>query len=377
MMRSSERLRDARLLVGVTQEELALSSGVSQATISMIERGERSFSDDNIASFASSLALPVEFFEVPTSSIPDSAIDFRKLKSASVKDTNRAKVLFKEAHRAATTLMEAATYPVATVPFEQERDYPLSTSQIEEIATETRKQLQIDTGAPITNVIRALERRGVAVTPLIVPNAEEDVTASVQHFGASHWAGIDAHAVVGYFPGSSGDRDRFTMSHELGHLVLHTFRQHVPSDVRETEANAFASAFLFPLDRAAEALGSHTKLKNLAELKAQWGISMQAIIMRAKRAELITDSHATSLFKQISARGWRKAEPVHVPHETPALIRALIEKHFGANPFSSARIEKELALPAVIIRSFAPGLSLTETSQTRNNVVHGRFGQNR
>lgn len=73
-------------------------------------------------------------------------------------------------------------------------------------------------------------------------NSDENPSSRIQHFGASYWAGVHEHALVGYFVGAYGDRDRFTLAHELAHIVLHTFRPHVPSDYRETEANGFAEA---------------------------------------------------------------------------------------------------------------------------------------
>lgn len=368
-----ERLRAARLLVGATQEQLADDADVSQAIVSMIERGDRALTDDLADKFADSLGLPVAFFRIQPSTIPDSAIDFRKFKSSSAKDTNRARVLFKEAHRAAVKVLMDAEYPLPTLPYLQDRDFPIAAEEAEAIAIRLRTYLQIDASSPIPNVTRSLERRGVAIAPLVVPGAEEDPFATVQHFGASHWAGIDEPAVVGYFAGSSGDRDRFTLSHELAHVVAHTFRQHVPGDVREDEANQIASAFLFPLDRVRSSMGPDTKLKNLAELKATWGVSMQAIVMRGRFVGAITNAHATSLFKQISARGWRKSEPVHVPHETPVLLRTLLERKYGVNPFRSLEIEDDLALPRGIIRSMAPGLTDVDQRPHRDNVRYVDF----
>ncbi len=347
---------------------------MSQAAISMIERGDRPLSEEVAASVSNALGLPVEFFEISPSTIPDGAIDFRKLKTASIKDTNRARVLFREAYRAISQLMTDASYPLPTLPIIQDRDFPLSDAAIEALASETRQHLQLDASSPIPNVLRTLEHRGIGVAPLVVPGGEEDPLAPVEHFGASYWPSVHDPAVVGYFPGSAGDRDRFTLSHELGHLALHTFRPFVPSDVRELEANRFASAFLFPLDRARESLGAATKLKQLAELKARWGVSMQAIIMRGKQAGLLSPEHSSSLFRQISARGWRKSEPVHVPHESPMLVRTLLEKKYGPRAFTSSAVEHELALPMGVIKSLAPGAPRVDQADSRDNITYAKFG---
>lgn len=376
MTRFPERVREARLLVGVTQEQLAGSSGVPQSLISMIERGDRSLTSETADALIKSLGLPSEFLEVAPSTIPDGAIDFRKLKTASTKDTARAKVLFKEAHRAAAQLLTSSSYPAPTLPLVQDRESPLGPERIEELALSVREHLQLDISAPVANVTRALERRGVAVVPLVVPTSDDDVATTPGHFGASHWAGVHEPAVLTYFPSQSGDRDRFTLMHELAHVVLHTFRQHVPQDMREIEANALASALLFPMDRAWSALSPDATLRQLAELKARWGLSMQALIMRGKYLGILTEARSSSLFRQIGARGWRKKEPVEVPQETPILLSTIIERLYGPNPYRSERIEKELALPAAIIRSMAPQLSKsTAPGERLDNVRHVVFGR--
>src|SRR5262249_10925519 len=159
---------------------------------------------------------------------------------------------------------------------------------------------------------RALERAGVAVAPMMLPDAENEETTAVGHFGVSFWAGVNTTALVGYFPGASGDRDRFTLGHEAGHLVLHTFRPRILHAVAESEANRFSTALLLPLGRARVELSDKLKLTDYARLKAAWGVSIQAMIMRGNTIGAIGDTRKNSLFVQLSAKGWRKHEPVAV-----------------------------------------------------------------
>jgi hypothetical protein len=178
--------------------------------------------------------------------------------------------------------------------------------------------------------------------------------------------------VVSLFPGSSGDRDRFTAAHEAGHMVLHTFRPWVDADVKEREANLFAGALLAPERAIASAFDETMTLKTLAQLKAKWGMSMQALAMRGRQLGLISPDRSQALFRQISARGWRKNEPVEVPHEAPKLMRKLIEMKYGPNPFAEDRIVNELGLPPAILRSLAPD-ALGAPESPRDNVTHIDF----
>src|SRR5205823_9181759 len=100
----------------------------------------------------------------------------------------------------------------------------------------------------------------------------------------------------------------------------------------EQEANRFASALLIPQIRAEQALSDKLKLTDYARLKAIWCVSIQALIMRAGQLDLITSCRRESLFKQLSARGWRKDEPVIVHPEHPLLLWKLIDTAFGNTP---------------------------------------------
>lgn len=58
---------------------------------------------------------------------------------------------------------------------------------------------------------------------------------------------------------------------------------------------------------------------------AEWGVSMQARIERARGLGLITAAQRTNLYKSLSARGWRTTEPLseEIPPETPALTHSI------------------------------------------------------
>ena len=51
--------------------------------------------------------------------------------------------------------------------------------------------------------------------------------------------------------------------------------------------------------------------------------------MRSGQLGLIDPARKASLFKQLSARGWRSNEPVKVHLEAPAFFAKLIEDQFG------------------------------------------------
>lgn len=103
--------------------------------------------------------------------------------------------------------------------------------------------------------------------------------------------------VIGVEQSQSPERQRFTIAHELGHLVLHdvgevhvdkvNFRSSLSStaeDVEEVEANAFAASLLMP--RAfvvADLQGQTVNIEDddlIKRLARKYGVSTQAITYR-------------------------------------------------------------------------------------------------
>lgn len=100
------------------------------------------------------------------------------------------------------------------------------------------------------------------------------------------------------------NRQRFTIAHEIGHFVLHNhligngvydnkaFRANTEENYHpsinqkhETEANKFAAAILMPTDRIKQAYDSLENKQDevaLANLAHQWGVSVQALMIRLK-----------------------------------------------------------------------------------------------
>ena len=93
-----------------------------------------------------------------------------------------------------------------------------------------------------------------------------------------------------------------------------------------------------------EELDPPITLNALAGLKARWGVSMQALTMRASDLSIITPRQKKYLFMKLSRAGWRKREPVHVPIERPLGLRRMIEVLFGA-PIDTRSVARELSIP--------------------------------
>lgn len=347
----AERIRSLRHLLGISQDQLSDAVGVSQALISQIESGGKEASGELLAAIAKATSTPDSFFHVRPVDIPLGTLRFRKYASARRTDTKRVKALFDEAFRVTTDLLEEAEYPPPNLPVAAADP---TDDELERLAGKVREALHLENDGPIKHLTRAVERAGLAVAPLTLPGEHDAEEEPIGHFGVSHWWGAHDIGLIGYFTGP-GDRQRFTIAHEIAHLVLHSRRGSALNP--EDEANRLAGAILLPRVRAEQILGGPVNLRDLAVVKAAWGISIQALIMRGNHIGLIDEQRKVSLFKQLSARGWRKEEPVPVHAEEPRLLWRLLASRFG-DPVPYQQAGHDLGLSPVILKSLAPPPSI-------------------
>lgn len=322
------RLTDLRELLELTQTELAKRAGIPQSTISDVERGDRELSVSLMVTICGALRMPLSFFDFPASAVDPTDVHFRKLSGAGVKATRAALRNFDELQRITGLLMQASERkPIALTPV----TVPVTGDDIESIASVTRDELGVPSG-PVKHVMRAIERAGAAAAPLV--RLGIDHPAFDGHSGMSR--GTPKSALVMYAPMKAGDRQRFTVAHELGHLKLHRYRTVSEARVCEKEAHRFAGAFLYPREVAERDISETLSLNGYARIKANWGIAIQALIQRGKDLGLISADRHRSLMIQVSSRGWRKEEPVEVGIEQPILLWRMLATTYGESPYMAA-----------------------------------------
>ena len=115
-------------------------------------------------------------------------------------------------------------------------------------------------------------------------------------------------------PDATGDRQRFNLAHELGHVVV------APSGDLDEEAVAhrFAGALLVPASLVFDQVGtrrSELSLEELLLLKRSWGVSIQCILRRLRELDVISQNHYEWWRGEILALGYSKVEPMCLPRE--------------------------------------------------------------
>ena len=141
------------------------------------------------------------------------------------------------------------------------------------------------------------------------------------------------------------DRMRFTLAHELAHIVMHK----IPHPKMEEQADHFASAFLMPyydIKEQFEMIGNRITLPNLAYLKPIWRVAMQALLMRAKNIGIISRNQNEYLWKQINIAKIRLQEPSELdfPYEEPATLKSILKLHVDELGYSISELAKTVDL---------------------------------
>jgi Zn-dependent peptidase ImmA (M78 family) len=135
----------------------------------------------------------------------------------------------------------------------------------------------------------------------------------------SHWA-PDMPPLFFLSDAAPPDRLRFSMAHELGHVIMHG----VPTREMEREADQFAAEFLMPAREIGPSLPA-IDLSMAAQLKSYWRVAMSALIRRARDLGYITPKRASHLFMQMSSLGYRTTEPVVLAVEHPTLPGRIVD----------------------------------------------------
>ena len=130
--------------------------------------------------------------------------------------------------------------------------------------------------------------------------------------------------------GLPGERQRLSLLHELGHLVLK-----VTSECNEEKvAFRFGAAFLAPAKVMYQDFGHRRfqiRLEELLMFKQRYGMSIQAALFRMRDMKIISQPLYRQCCIEISMLGWRKKEPQESPPEQPnrwhqQLLRGLSEE---------------------------------------------------
>lgn len=333
------QLTFAREYRGYSQSQLAKEVvGLSQPNLSKFEKGIDVLSEEVKNRIASTLNFPIDFFEKRISIVCENA-EYRK--RATVTKTQRTQLDYsnKLIGYLIDQMSSSIEWPEFKLhPLDLEDGYTPNYA-----ASHTRKILRIKEGEPVKNIVQLLESYGVIIVEI----------DAFEKFDGVSFMTDEGYPVIVINRNFSNDRKRFSIAHELGHIIMHiagTFPIPKHRD-KEDEANKFASEFLMPKDSIKNSL-RNLKISDLIGLKKYWLCSMASIIRRAKDLHCIDKQRYTYLNIELSRHGYKKKEPGMVFIDEPTLFKKGYDLHKTELEYSDDELATAFSLPLDIIIKF-------------------------
>lgn len=347
-----ERLTQARLLRGMNRQELAKQLGVSRQAVSQYESGMCKPSPEILFRYQTLLGIPHNFFVNSPLPESDTALNYRRLKRSSEVEKGIAKTRIEFMAQIFHYLKNYVNFPEVSLPFYSHEETYYSEGDIEAIATNVREELRLGE-SPIPDMMLVAENCGCIVCRY---NNTETKEGEVDGCSKIFPLEDDKRPFITLMERgcSSACRERFSMAHELGHLILHSWanEEYVKDkenyDRMEREANAFAGAFLLPMEAFARELRASYGFDTFVLLKARWKTSIAAMIYRAKEIGLIGEFQSRYMFKQLSMKGMKRSEPLDgdIQHEEPNTLKSAADLLFENEIVSPNEMLDKLALPS-------------------------------
>lgn len=328
---NSALLLTARQYRGLSQSSLSKVTGINQGYYSRIENGllPDNPSEDSVSRIAKALNFPVTFFfqNDPILGLPISVHPMYR-KSSKVGE-KALSILNAELNIRSFQLRRLLN----AVEIEPELELPRldvdDSGGASRVAEMVRRAWKLPSG-PIPDLMSLVEMSGCVVVWCDFDTPVDGVTFKFS----------DLPHCIFLNKSAPPDRVRFSLAHELGHIVMHR----VPTDNIENEANLFASELLMPEKDIKRHLSGKLTIEKLVRLKLLWKVSIQALMYRAKQINAITDNQYVYLKRIINKNGWQLREPsdTDFPYEEPSLSVDIIKLHVDEMGYSEDELKKTL-----------------------------------
>jgi len=276
----SQRLKNARVMNGLSMDDLCkkLNNIVSKQSISKYESGKMMPDSTVLIALSNALNVKIDYFFRPLS-VSLGNIEFRK----KTKLSNRELLTIKEIIRDKLERY-VEVEDICNMISDFSTDFSNVTVHGEDdiyaLAARLKNEWQLGEDG-INNLIEILEEHQIKVIEINEVDSFDGLSGLV---GAKK-------PIIVINKSFTVERKRFTALHELGHILLH-FDENVDSKVKEHLCHLFASEMLISRDVFFKMIGNSRKdisLNELRDIQTQFGISVDALMFKAKQLNIISE----------------------------------------------------------------------------------------
>ena len=195
-----------------------------------------------------------------------------------------------------------------------------SLEDAEEIADKFREHYKLSTNQPISDLINILENIGIVI--IQIKNQNKQFT----DFDGLSEVVNNIPIIVILDDIEDGARQRFTIAHELGHLILDVKNKDLDE---EKLCHRFASSLLMPRGAVIKEFGrsrNNISFFELIAFKKEYKVSISATIYRLKDLNIISEYLFKQLNIYLSANGYKKKEPINITPEESDQLRKIVRR---------------------------------------------------
>ena len=333
-MSVGQRIRVSRHAVGLSLRDLEarIDNRVTAQAISKYERDESMPSSGVLIVLANALGVSIDYL-ASDSDIVLEAIGFRRKRLTNKREEAQVEARVINLLERYLTVEEILGLPTVAGDMPRDAPWPVlhDIIEAEQAALDLRSYWGVGQD-PIPNLVELLEERGIKVLTMPITNID-GLTARVRREDRS------VASVIVVNQGDWGERQRFTVAHELGHMALG-----VASKIDdEKAAHRFAGAFLMPAVTLRAEIGKHRKSigwSELFDLKRIFGVSVQAFTYRCRDLGIFANPLFQHLFNEFARRGWRSPpykEPWAMHGEEPKRFERLCFRALAEGAISESK----------------------------------------
>ena len=300
------RIKNARKLKLLSQQEVADEIGVSKQMVSKYEKGASVPDSSKLIQLARLFGQKTDYF-FRAYQVALGEVNFRKKSKFSKRHQDGLKELIKIKLENYLWLEETLSIDYSFDNIIKKENIK-SIQDIEKAAAKLRKHWDIGTD-PIHNIIQILEDNHIKVIDLNDVGDEFDGLACFVN---------GKYPIIVVNGSFSVERKRFTLLHELGHLLLNL--PNSESERKEEFCDKFAAEFLLPKKIIIQEFGGkrrHITLPELIATQKKYGISIPAIIERLADVQILSQTQLKAFYQKISFNSSLKKEINLSRFETP------------------------------------------------------------
>lgn len=326
-----------RLMRRMSQEKLARLIGVSKMAISYYESDKRMPDYDILIKISD--VLGVSCGSLLTQSELELKIKHGAFRKQSTMSKQQQQVIFEIIDRYIKKIYEVVSYigdcSLPPIPLYERKlfdDYNLAGQYLRQI-------LGISLTGPVGNITDMLENKGFIICPV-----------NYEHRSFSGNSGfIDDRPYIAINIKMPLERQRFTLIHELVHLIFEIEQEHI--------VDSITGAFLFPENDVIREFGPKRKdiRGDLRNIQREYGISMEAVVIRAYQTQVISKNVYEITMKWMSANDLRGYEGSGHFIEKTHLLEHLISRAVGEDEIGISKAAELLEVSLLDARKLCYG----------------------